>query len=475
MKRLLASFLFFAALAAHAQIATGSATVGAGGNTVFPPRIYKAPGLVQIRNGNLSTVRRELGPVMGFVNGENRSYGPVGSYVSPLDGARTTWAENDTWTYIGEIFMERGKRYTFGSHIDDYASITINGTEILSQPGCQFNTGSFFCAKEGWYPITIRVWDEGGIGYGNREWDLGLAWNTNYATAKGSLTWKQLTDPGDGTLFRTEVTNSGVRVSAQMRESDPTVMDVTYIVYTDPETTPTVNVRALAFEDGERSFSKVIRPETFIEGTDANIGDGISANVEHHLAWRVSSDWAIDLAKVKFEILAMKPGDLLLPGMHFVTIPPFDGHPKKIVSVNSIDINMEGGTIDLDLDWYFAGYNSTFVCPPVFEAFFWLYADTGSDLNLSEGVLTTGDGVLLAGGDWNLFSRRSYDPEDDSDDEIFKRHYFPIQYILQKMGCQLLSRTDLEWITAARLNWTTEYVEGVPIETRVYAEKMAEE
>lgn len=470
MKRLLASLLLPAALAAHAQIATGSATVGAGGNAVFPPRICKAPGLVQIRNGNLSTVRRELGPVMGFVNGENRSYGPVGSYVSPLDGARTTWAENDTWTYIGEIFMEGRKRYTFGSHIDDYASITINGTEILSQPGCQFNTGSFFCAKEGWYPITIRVWDEGGIGYGNREWDLGLAWNTNYATAKGSLTWKQLTDPGDGTLFRTEVTNSGVRVLAQMRESDPTVMDVTYIVYTDPETAPTVNVRALAFEDGERSFSKVIRPETFIEGTDANIGEGISANVEHHLAWRVSSDWAIDLAKVKFEILAMKPGDLLLPGMHFVTIPPFDGHPKKIVSMNGIAINMYGGSID---DYRF-DYYCYFVCPRVFEAFLWLYADTGSDLNLSEGVLTTGDGVPLASGAFSLFSRRNSEP-DYYDDEIFRREYFPIQYVLQKMGCQLLSRTDLEWITAARLNWTTEYVEGVPIDRVVYAEKKVED
>lgn len=470
MKRLLASFLFLAALAAHAQIATGSATVGAGGNAVFPPRVQAvSPGLVQIKNGDGSTARRELGPVMGFVNGKN---GSGGSYTSPLDGVESTWSQNDSWAYEGEMFMESGTTYTFGTQIDDYATITIDGTIVLDQPQCAFTTGTYLCQESGWHSISVQVRDIGGE-YGNRNWTTGVGVNVVGDHNKNGSGWKRLVDPGDGSMFRAmvESTNSGVRVTAQMRESDPTVMDVDYIVYADPETTPTVNVRALAFEDGERSFSKVIRPETFIEGTDANIGEGISANVEHHLAWRVSSDWAIDLAKVKFEILAMKPGDLLLPGMHFVTIPPFDGHPKKIVSVNGIAINMYGGPID---DYRFDYYYRYFVCPRVFEAFLWLYADTGSDLNLSEGVLTTGDGVPLASGAFSLFSRRNSEP-DYYDDEIFRREYFPIQYVLQKMGCQLLSRTDLEWITAARLNWTTEYVEGVPIDRVVYAEKKVED
>ena len=94
--------------------------------------------------------------------------------------------------------------------------------------------------------------------------------------------------------------NTPVIVSSKVRASDPTVLDVVYKVTSDKAT---VNVRALAFEDGERSFWKVVRPETFIDGTAANIGDNIAANVEHSLAWKVSSDWDTDLAKVKFEIL----------------------------------------------------------------------------------------------------------------------------------------------------------------------------
>ena len=45
-------------------------------------------------------------------------------------------------------------------------------------------------------------------------------------------------------------------VSSQVRANDPTVLDVVYRVTSDK---PTVNVRALAFEDGERSFFKVVR------------------------------------------------------------------------------------------------------------------------------------------------------------------------------------------------------------------------
>ena len=96
-------------------------------------------------------------------------------------------------------------------------------------------------------------------------------------------------------------------VSVAVRESDPTILDVVYRV---KSAKPTVKVRSLAFKDGVRSFANVVRPETFIEGTDVNVGDAISANAEHKLTWRVSSDWQIDLAKVKFEVLAVEE-DLL--------------------------------------------------------------------------------------------------------------------------------------------------------------------
>ena len=147
-----------------------------------------------------------------------------------------------------------------------------------------------------------------------------------------------------------------------MRANDPTVLDVVYKVVSDKAT---VNVRALAFEDGERSFWKVVRPETFVNDPDGNptaqnIGDNIAANVEHKLAWMVSSDWATDLAKVKFEILTSDMGQLPLD---WVKIPGVNGVPDIEVTYNSqTDANL-------------------------LNALFWYYASGVNDLTIEDGYL----------------------------------------------------------------------------------------
>lgn len=153
-------------------------------------------------------------------------------------------------------------------------------------------------------------------------------------------------------------------LSSQVRANDPTVLDVVYRVTSDK---PTVNVRALAFEDGERSFWKVVRPETFIDGTAANIGDAIAANVEHTLSWKVSADWATDLAKVKFEILTSEQGQLPLD---LITIPATAKTPEIEVSYNN--------------------QTST----DVFNALLWYYADHANDLTITDGYLYCGNDLL---------------------------------------------------------------------------------
>lgn len=153
-------------------------------------------------------------------------------------------------------------------------------------------------------------------------------------------------------------------ISSQVRANDPTVLDVVYRVTSDK---PTVNVRALAFEDGERSFWKVVRPETFIDGTAANIGDNIAANVEHTLSWKVSSDWATDLAKVKFEVLTSEQGQLPLD---LITIPATAKTPEVTVSYNSP--------------------SST----DVFNALLWYYANNENDLRIDDGYLYCGNELL---------------------------------------------------------------------------------
>ena len=147
--------------------------------------------------------------------------------------------------------------------------------------------------------------------------------------------------------------------SAAMRPGT-TLMDVVYRV-NDPDDA-TVKTRALAFVDGVRSFAKVLKPVTFVEGTAAKLGDAIPANVDHTLTWDVATDWNIDLGQVKFEVLAMDARGLL--PIDWITIPATPSNPQTSISKNS-PTNDE-----------------------VLNALFWQYANGDAGLSLADGVLT---------------------------------------------------------------------------------------
>ena len=148
-------------------------------------------------------------------------------------------------------------------------------------------------------------------------------------------------------------------LSAAMRDGT-TIMDITYRV-DDPDDA-TVKVRALAFVDGVRSFANVLRPSSFVEGTAGNLGDAVPANTDRTIAWDVGADWEIDLAQVKFEVLAMD-GRGLLP-IEWVTIPAAGDEPELTISKNS----------PTDSE--------------VLDALFWQYADEDLGLKLESGILS---------------------------------------------------------------------------------------
>ena len=156
-------------------------------------------------------------------------------------------------------------------------------------------------------------------------------------------------------------------VGIKVRENNPTILDCVYRVRSK---SPTVKVRALAFKDGVRSFANVVRPETFIEGTAANVGDAVAANTELKLSWQVSVDWDIDLAKVKFEILATE--DDLLP-LELRTIPA------------------NGSNKAMEFSW------NVLTDDQVFSALLWLFADKDAGMSLSNGMLKDGSSLLVTG------------------------------------------------------------------------------
>lgn len=138
-----------------------------------------------------------------------------------------------------------------------------------------------------------------------------------------------------------------------------TYMDIVYRVE-DPDDT-TVAVRAAAFVDGVRSLEKLLKPVTFAEGTEANLGDAVTTNVSHTLTWNAGADWDVTLGQVKFEVLA-KDGRALTP-IDWITIPAVGSTPELTVSENAI------------------------ADTAVWDALLWLYLSGDTGLNLEAGKL----------------------------------------------------------------------------------------
>jgi hypothetical protein len=158
-------------------------------------------------------------------------------------------------------------------------------------------------------------------------------------------------------------------LSAAMRDGS-TIMDIVYRV--DDADDASVKVRALAFVDGVRSFANVLRPSSFVEGTEVHLGDSIATGTEHSLAWDVGADWEVDLGEVKFEILCQDDRGLL--AFEWTTIPAAEDEPEVTVSKNAPS--------DTEL----------------LDAFFWQYASGDPDLTLTDGVLSgSPNGSVFAG------------------------------------------------------------------------------
>lgn len=242
--------------------------------------------------------------------------------------------EHTTIGYGSYMFLEGGVVYDFKGCYDDYVSVKIDGTTVLPKgSGCKEVSGSYTPQQTGWYRAEFRVGNGGGDGGCCKESEYGILWKR-----RSEMLWQKVEDAGEGTLFRawqddwSQIKTANtipVVISSQMRASDSTIMDIEYIVFAKKEV---VNTRALAFEDGERSFLKVVRPESFVDDTQNNIGDSIAANVPHKLSWKVSKDWKSDLAKVRFEILASEQGKL---PMCTIDIPATDKSPFLRVVYNS--------------------------------------------------------------------------------------------------------------------------------------------
>lgn len=353
------------------------------------------------------------GGMQGFVcarfDGENAS-GVIEQNVCDVtttpDFYQAHFGSRQTYGVVFYMWMERNIQNRFGWVYDRaFVTLKVEDKTLVSQYD-SVGDCIYTPTESGWYRVEIRVSTgnySGGVKSGNA--GNGIKWRTSDGETKtdyrrlDSAEFLALTRTGLLSQYKV-VSNYETQpfiLSSSIRANDSTVLDVDYIVLSPR---PTVNVRALAFEDGERSFWKVVRPETFVKDVDGNetaqnIGDGIAANVEHKLAWKVSADWKTDLAKVKFEVLTSEMAQLPLKT---VTIPAAKKFPALTVAIN--------GQNDED----------------VFNALLWHYADAANDLEIKDGYLYTKAGTLLSERD-NLGSA---DREDG------------LRYLYEKIGWEPL-------------------------------------
>jgi len=163
-----------------------------------------------------------------------------------------------------------------------------------------------------------------------------------------------------------------------------TYLDIDYKV-TDSDS-PTLEVYPLGFLNGTKDLSHVIPMVTFVEGTDANKGAGVTSGTTHRLSWNASADWSANYGELKVEVLA-NDGRSILP-LEFITLPASGPNPQLKISRSPY------GNADFLSLW------------------FWLIAKRDSAISLVNGqVIGVGGnygGQVLASGTATTASGRAF-------------------------------------------------------------------
>ena len=107
------------------------------------------------------------------------------------------------------------------------------------------------------------------------------------------------------------------------------VMDIDYMV--QDADSDTVQVAMLAFKDGLNRLDKTIPMRTFLEGTAANVGDGVAANTTNHVVWDITADVTNEYVNLRIAVMA-HDGDRGLWDVEFITLPAEGEDPELTIS-----------------------------------------------------------------------------------------------------------------------------------------------
>lgn len=173
------------------------------------------------------------------------------------------------------------------------------------------------------------------------------------------------------------VVASGQRAGTTLIDVDFTISDLD---------SATVDSAALVFVDGNDSLNSILKLNTLVEGTAANLGVNKPSNVQKRITWDAASDWTTSFGQVHIEILA-KDDRGLLP-FRWITLPVDGANPTVTISARPVTHK------DMLSAWY------------------WLIATSDSAVTLNNGTVKgvggNFDGQSLASGTTTTAAGRSF-------------------------------------------------------------------
>jgi hypothetical protein len=114
----------------------------------------------------------------------------------------------------------------------------------------------------------------------------------------------------------------------QQRPNSPLV-DIDYSV-TDADDT-IVNTYMMGFTNATQSLATCLRSMTFVEGTETNLGVGVTANQPHRVTWNAGADLNTKLGDFRVAVLAKDSRQKLLD-IHYIRLPADRGMPELKIS-----------------------------------------------------------------------------------------------------------------------------------------------
>ena len=331
-------------------------------------------------NGEITPATETLSSdyAKSFARGPISSYARMSqTFVNEIDGKSYTWANQRSFVYEGEVWIDAGRTYNFAGLFFPGEHLFIDGEEVLAATSCQnynepygLKIEAYSSTESGWKPLKIvtwSAWNGGGAGGGGTaDWNMatkspfysinyGLAWNTNgtaTVTTSNTNQWSRFMDAGNRHLFRAR----GTKPAMAFLDQEPTWTASSMTVPVRLDTMyDGLTLTVYASRSPNAWYFEDRWEKTVVVGSTGDAGaktmnalvSGIDATVDWYVSVRLSDganyDYWSDPVKFTPQIVQQPPAGAVTVGT-----PTFT---SNTATVNVTSLGDETGTVGVVLEY----------------------------------------------------------------------------------------------------------------------------